>query len=132
MLELFKVTVQNRIKDGYCRAGRVLPIGESTLEALTAEQVSALQNDHRLVVGTPEPMAPSQDGDGQKVSENGTGTASSKTVDNSTLPADLNTLTVEQLKTALTARGVQFDTKMVKAELVALLTSTVELTQDGE
>jgi Mu-like prophage fluMu protein gp35 len=131
MLELFKTTVQNRIKDGYCRAGRVLPLGESTLEALTAEQVAALQGDHRLVVGTPEPMEPNQGGDAKQVSENSADTDSSKALDDSALPADLNQLTVEQLKAALNARGVSFDSKAVKAELVALLT-TATTPKDGE
>ena len=131
MLELFKTTVQNRIKDGYCRAGRILPLGESTLEALTAEQVAALQGDHRLVVGTPEPMEPNQGGDARQVSENSTDTDSPKALDDSALPADLNQLTVEQLKAALNARGVSFDGKAVKAELVALLT-TATTPKDGE
>ena len=131
MPELFKITVQNRIKDGYCRAGRVLPLGESTVEALTAEQVAALQGDHRLVVGTPEPMEPNQVGDAKQVSENSADTDSSKALDDSALPADLNQLTVEQLKAELNARGVSFDGKAVKAELVALLT-TATAPKDGE
>ena len=131
MLELFKVTVQNRIKDGYCRAGRVLPLGEITVEALTAEQVAALQGDHRLVVGTPEQMEPNQGGDAKQVPENSADTDSSKALDDSALPADLNQLTVEQLKAELNARGVSFDGKAVKAELVALLT-TATAPKDGE
>lgn len=131
MPELFKITVQNRIKDGYCRAGRVLPLGESTIEALTAEQVAALQGDHRLVVGTPEPMEPNQGGDAKQVSENSADTEPPKALDDSTLPADLNQLTVEQLKAALNERGVSFDGKAVKAELVALLT-TATAPKDGE
>ena len=123
MPELFKITVQNRIKDGYCRAGRVLPLGESTVEALTAEQVAALQGDHRLVVGTPEPMESNQGGDAKQVPKNSADTDSSKALDDSALPADLNQLTVEQLKAELNARGVSFDGKAVKAELVALLTT---------
>lgn len=121
MPELFKVTVQNRIKDGYCRAGRVLPLGDSTLEALTAKQVAALQGDHRLVVGTPEPMAPAQAGDNKQVPQDGADGKSSTAMDDGALPADLNNLTVEQLKTALTERNVPFDNKAVKADLVALL-----------
>lgn len=121
MLELFKITVQNRIKDGYCRAGRVLPLGESTVEALTAEQVAALQGDHRLVVGTPEPMEPNQGGDAKQVPKNSADTDSSKALDDSALPADLNTLTVEQLKNALRERGRTFDGNAKKADLIALL-----------
>lgn len=121
MPELFKITVQNRIKDGYCRAGRVLPLGESTVEALTAEQVAALQGDHRLVVGTPEPMEPNQGGDAKQVSENSADTDSSKALDDSALPTDLNTLTVEQLKNALRERGKTFDGNAKKADLIALL-----------
>ena len=121
MPELFKITVQNRIKDGYCRAGRVLPLGESTVEALTAEQVAALQGDHRLVVGTPEPMEPNQGGDAKQVSENRADTDSSKALDDSALPTDLNTLTVEQLKNALRERGKTFDGNAKKADLIALL-----------
>lgn len=131
MPELFKITVQNRIKDGYCRAGRVLPLGESTIEALTAEQVAALQGDHRLVVGTPEPMESNQGGDAKQVPKNSADTDSSKALDDSALPADLNQLTVEQLKAELNARGVSFDGKAVKAELVALLT-TATAPKDGE
>ena len=131
MPELFKITVQNRIKDGYCRAGRVLPLGESTVEALTAEQVAALQGDHRLVVGTPEPMESNQGGDAKQVPKNSADTDSSKALDDSALPADLNQLTVEQLKAELNARGVSFDGKAVKAELVALLT-TATAAKDGE
>lgn len=131
MPELFKITVQNRIKDGYCRAGRVLPLGESTVEALTAEQVAALQGDHRLVVGTPEPMESNQGGDAKQVPKNSADTDSSKALDDSALPADLNQLTVEQLKAELNARGVSFDGKAVKAELVALLT-TATAPKDGE
>lgn len=131
MPELFKITVQNRIKDGYCRAGRVLPLGESTIEALTAEQVAALQGDHRLVVGTPEPMEPNQGGDAKQVPKNSADTEPPKALDDSALPADLNQLTVEQLKAELNARGVLFDGKAVKAELVALLT-TATAAKDGE
>ena len=131
MPELFKITVQNRIKDGYCRAGRVLPLGESTVEALTAEQVAALQGDHRLVVGTPEPMESNQGGDAKQVPKNSADTDSSKALGDSALPADLNQLTVEQLKAELNARGVSFDGKAVKAELVALLT-TATAQKDGE
>ena len=131
MPELFKITVQNRIKDGYCRAGRVLPLGESTVEALTAEQVAALQGDHRLVVGTPEPMESNQGGDAKQVPKNSADTDSSKALGDSALPADLNQLTVEQLKAELNARGVSFDGKAVKAELVALLT-TATAQEDGE
>ncbi|QOF67335.1 hypothetical protein IFE17_09945 [Actinobacillus sp. GY-402] len=110
MSGLFKVKVQNKIKDGYCRAGRILPIGDSVLDDVTEEQLAALQGDHRLVVGTPEPVE----------------------VEN-VLPADLTKLTVEQLKAALTARGVQFGDKAVKADLVALLTAaTTPPAQDGE
>lgn len=121
MLELFKITVQNHIKDGYCRAGRVLPLGESTVEAITAEQVAALQGDHRLVVGTPEPMEPNQGGDAKQVSKNSADTDSSKALDDSALPTDLNTLTVEQLKNALLERGKTFDGNAKKADLIALL-----------
>lgn len=131
MPELFKVTVQNRIKDGYCRAGRVLPIGDSTLEALTAKQVAALQGDHRLVVGTPEPMAPAQAGNNKQVPQDGADSKSSTTMDDGALPADLNSLTVEQLKTALTERNVPFDNKTVKADLVALL-ADANAAQDGQ
>ncbi len=131
MPELFKVTVQNRIKDGYCRAGRVLPLGDSTLEALTAKQVAALQGDHRLVVGTPEPMASSQAGDNKQVSQDGADGKSSTTMDDGALPADLNSLTVEQLKAALTERNVPFDNKAVKADLVALLADATAA-QDGQ
>ena len=131
MPELFKVTVQNRIKDGYCRAGRVLPLGDSTLEALTAKQVAALQGDHRLVVGTPEPMAPAQAGDNKQVPQDGADGKSSTAMDDGALPADLNSLTVEQLKTALTERNVPFDNKAVKADLVALL-ADANAAQDGQ
>lgn len=131
MPELFKVTVQNRIKDGYCRAGRVLSLGESTLEALTAKQVAALQGDHRLVVGTPEPMAPAQAGDNKQVPQDGADGKSSTAMDDGALPADLNSLTVEQLKTALTERNVPFDNKAVKADLVALLADATAA-QDGQ
>lgn len=132
MPELFKVTVQNRIKDGYCRAGRVLPLGDSTLEALTAKQVAALQGDHRLVVGTPEPMAPAQAGDNKQVPQDGADGKSSTAMDDGALPADLNSLTVEQLKTALTERNVPFDNKAVKADLVALLADAIKTVQDGQ
>lgn len=126
MLELFKLAIHNRIKDGYCRAGRVLPLGESTLEALTAEQVAALQGDHRLVVGTPEPMASAQAGDNKQVSQDGADGKSSTTMDDGALPADLNTLTVEQLKAALTERNVQFAGNTVKADLVVLLADAIK------
>ena len=132
MPELFKVTVQNRIKDGYCRAGRVLPIGESTLEALTAKQVAALQGDHRLVVGPPEPMAPNQAGDNKQIPQDGADGKSSTTLDDGALPADLNTLTVEQLKVALTERNVQFAGNTVKADLVALLADAIKPVQDAQ
>lgn len=132
MLELFKLAIHNRIKDGYCRAGRVLPLGESTLEALTAEQVAALQGDHRLVVGTPEPMASAQAGDNKQVSQDGADGKSSTTMDDGALPADLNTLTVEQLKAALTERNVQFAGNTVKADLVVLLADAIKTVQDGQ
>ena len=132
MLNLFKVAVHNRIKDGYCRAGRVLPLGESTLEALTAEQVAALQGDHRLVVGTPEPMEPNQEGDGKQVPQNGENGTPTKTVDDGALPADLNSLTVEQLKATLTERNVQFANNAVKADLVALLADAIKPVQDAQ
>lgn len=132
MLELFKLAIHNRIKDGYCRAGRILPLGESTLEALTAKQVAALQGDHRLVVGTPEPMAPAQAGDNKQVPQDGADGKSSTTMDDSALPADLNSLTVEQLKAALTERNVQFAGNAVKADLVALLADAIKTVQDGQ
>ena len=132
MLELFKLAIHNRIKDGYCRAGRILPLGESTLEALTAKQVAALQGDHRLVVGTPETMAPAQAGDNKQVPQDGADGKSSTTMDDSALPADLNSLTVEQLKAALTERNVQFAGNAVKADLVALLADAIKTVQDGQ
>ena len=132
MLELFKLAIHNRIKDGYCRAGRILPLGESTLEALTAKQVAALQGDHRLVVSTPEPMAPAQAGDNKQVPQDGADGKSSTTMDDSALPADLNSLTVEQLKAALTERNVQFAGNAVKADLVALLADAIKTVQDGQ
>lgn len=128
MSEMFKITVQNRVKDGYRRAGLSLPLGDSVLGALTPAQVVALQNDHRLVVGAPEP----ESGNGKQVSKNGDGTDTKKTVDGGVLSADLNKLTVEQLKTSLTSLGVQFDSKAVKADLVVLLADATKQAQDGK
>ena len=76
-------------------------------------------------------MEPNQGGDAKQVSENSADTEPPKALDDSTLPADLNQLTVEQLKAALNERGVSFDGKAVKAELVALLT-TATAPKDGE
>ncbi|TYB11827.1 HI1506-related protein [Aggregatibacter actinomycetemcomitans] len=143
MVERFKITVQNRIKSGYCRAGRILPLGESTLSELSAAQVAALQNDPRLVVGQAEPMqeadtnsnptpvGEAQDGAAQQVAQQANQADPPKTVDDGGLPADLNSLTVEQLKAKLSGRRVQFAANAVKSDLVALLADVIK-PQDGE
>ncbi|WP_233115149.1 HI1506-related protein [Aggregatibacter actinomycetemcomitans] len=144
MVERFKITVQNRIKSGYCRAGRILPLGESTLSELSAAQVAALQNDPRLVVGqaepmqeadtdgNPKPVVETQHGAAQQVAQQANEADTPKTVDDGALPADLNNLTVEQLKTKLSERGVQFAANAVKADLVALLADALKTTQDAQ
>ncbi|ACX83532.1 hypothetical protein D11S_2181 [Aggregatibacter actinomycetemcomitans D11S-1] len=143
MVERFKITVQNRIKSGYCRAGHILPLGESTLSELSAAQVAALQNDPRLVVGQAEPMqeadtdgnptpaGEAQDGAAQQVAQDANGADTAKSADDA-LPADLNNLTVEQLKAKLSERGVQFAANAVKADLVALLADALKTTQDAQ
>ena len=77
-------------------------------------------------------MAPAQAGDNEQVSEDGADGKSSTTLDDGALPADLNTLTVEQLKAALTERNVQFAGNAVKADLVALLADAIKTVQDGQ
>ena len=77
-------------------------------------------------------MAPAQAGDNKQVPQDGADGKSSTTLDDGALPADLNTLTVEQLKAALTERNVQFAGNTVKADLVALLADAIKPVQDAQ
>lgn len=114
-----RALVQNRISEGYRRAGIGLHKGENLLENLTDAQLIALKADHRLVVKETE-QASSEMGD-KGLSDNGANGDEQKLVRESALPADLTTLTAEQLKNALIERGITFNKSANKAELIALL-----------
>lgn len=113
------VLVQNRIKDGYRRAGLSLHKGDNVFENLNATQIAALKGDARLVVK--EITATDGEKSGEGLSEGDADRDEEKSVREDPLPTDLNTLTVEQLKNALLERGKTFDGNAKKADLIALL-----------
>lgn len=59
--------------------------------------------------------------------EDNSGGKGGQKVDLGTLPADLNTLTVEQLKNKLTELNVEFDKNANKATLIELLENSQKL-----
>lgn len=115
----YRALVQNRISEGYRRAGIGLHKGDNLLGNLTDAQLIALKADRRLVVKETEQTS-SEMGD-KGVSDNGANGDEQKLVRESALPADLTTLTVDQLKNALIERGITFNKSANKAELIALL-----------
>ena len=119
MDKTFCVVVQNRLKDGYRRAGLSLHKGDNFLENLSATQIAALKGDARLVVK--DITATDGEKSGEGVSEGNANRDEEKSIREDPLPTDLNTLTVEQLKNALRERGRTFDGNAKKADLIALL-----------
>ncbi|WP_308569912.1 HI1506-related protein [uncultured Haemophilus sp.] len=113
------VVVQNRLKDGYRRAGLSLHKGDNVFENLSATQIAALKGDARLVVK--EITATDGEKSGEGLSKGNANRDEEKSIREEPLPADLNTLTVEQLKNALRERGKTFDGNAKKADLIALL-----------
>lgn len=113
------VVVQNRLKDGYRRAGLSLHKGDNVFENLSATQIATLKGDARLVVK--EITANDAEKSGEGLSEDNANRDEEKSIREDPLPTDLNTLTVEQLKNALRERGRTFDGNAKKADLIALL-----------
>ena len=113
------VLVQNRIKDGYRRAGLSLHKGDNVFENLSEMQIATLKGDARLVVK--EITATDGEKSGKGLSEGDEDRDEEKSVREDPLPTDLNTLTVEQLKEALRERGKTFDGNAKKADLIVLL-----------
>lgn len=123
MDKTFCVVVQNRIKEGYRRAGFSFHLGENSLATVSESQLAQLKADSRLVVQVTEQK------DGQKgdegLSDKPTSGDKSESVRDGALPADLTALTAEQLKAMLTERGIEFKKSATKAELITLLTAEV-------
>ena len=113
------VVVQNRLKDGYRRAGLSLHKGDNVFENLSATQIAALKGDASLVVK--DITATDAEKSGEGLSEGNANRDEEKSIREDPLPTDLNTLTVEQLKNALRERGRTFDGNAKKADLIALL-----------
>lgn len=114
-----KVLVQNRITEGYRRAGLSLHKGDNIFENLSETQIAALKGDARLVVK--ETFQIDGETSGEVLSESDTDCDAQKALQEDSLPTDLNTLTVEQLKNLLRRRGKTFDGNAKKADLIALL-----------
>ncbi|EEY13313.1 HI1506-related protein [Mannheimia haemolytica] len=124
--QLFSAVVQNKIKDGYRRAGISLAKGENVLPSITETQLKQLQADPRLVVTQTE-QASLQNG-GKGLSQHSPDDGIKSNLDGGVVPANL---TVEQLKAKLTELGVEFKSDALKAELVAILTATLK-PKEGE
>ncbi|MDW0617364.1 HI1506-related protein [Mannheimia haemolytica] len=124
--QLFSAVVQNKIKDGYRRAGISLAKGENVLPSITETQLKQLQADPRLVVTQTE-QASLQNG-GKGLSQHSPNDGIKSNLDGGVVPANL---TVEQLKAKLTELGVEFKSDALKAELVAILTATLK-PKEGE
>ncbi|MGX2947355.1 HI1506-related protein [Frederiksenia canicola] len=116
--ELFEVLVQNRVAEGYRRAGFALQKGENQLRGVTAEQLAQIKADIRLAVSHAAPMVADGQALSQGLSQDDKGQQGEKSVGGSLLPA---TLTVEQLKAKLTELGIAFKPSAHKPELIALL-----------
>lgn len=124
--QLFSAVVQNKIKDGYRRAGISLAKGENVLPSITETQLKQLQADPRLVVTQTE-QASLQEGN-KGLSQHSPDDGGKSNLDGGVVPANL---TVEQLKAKLTELGVEFKSDALKAELVALLTAVLK-PKEGE
>lgn len=116
---LYQVVVFNKTnKDGYRRAGLALLKGENTLQNVTSAQIEKLKTDPRLVIQSQTEMA-SENNQAERLSEEHTDRSSSQGMEDSVLPTHL---TVDQLKAALTEKGIVFNKSAKKDELIALLT----------
>lgn len=124
--QLFSAVVQNKIKDGYRRAGISLAKGENVLPSITETQLKQLQADPRLVVTQTE-QASLQEGN-KGLSQHSPDDGGKSNLDGGVVPANL---TVEQLKAKLTELGVEFKSDALKAELMALLTAVLK-PKEGE
>lgn len=120
----FLVVVQNRLKEGYRRAGFSFHLGENTLTTVSASQLAQLKADSRLVVQVTQQTSSAEGGKG--VSKELEGGGEPKSLHTDTPTADLTVLTAEQLKAKLTELGIAFKQSATKAELIALLTPTGE------
>lgn len=117
MDKTFCVVVQNRIKEGYRRAGFSFHLGDNSLATVSASQLAQLKADPRLVVQITE--TGSQEG-GEGLSKEPADSDEQKQLRTDPPSTDLNTFTVEQLKAQLTERGITFKQSATKAELIAL------------
>lgn len=124
--QLFSAVVQNKIKDGYRRAGISLAKGENVLPSITETQLKQLQADPRLVVTQTE-QASLQEGN-KGLSQHSPDDGGKSNLDGGVVPANL---TVEQLKAKLTELGVEFKSDALKAELMDLLTTALK-SKEGE
>lgn len=118
MDKTFCVVVQNRIKEGYRRAGFCFHLGDNSLATVSANQLTQLKADPRLVVQSTEQTGSQEGGEG--LSKEPTGGDEQKQLRTDPPPADLNSFTVEQLKAQLTEQGIAFKQSATKAELIAL------------
>lgn len=118
MDKTFCVVVQNRIKEGYRRAGFSFHLGDNSLATVSASQLAQLKADPRLVVQIAEQTGDQEGGEG--LSKEPAGGDEQKQLRTDPPPADLNSFTVEQLKAQLTEQGIAFKQSATKAELIAL------------
>lgn len=125
---MYLVVVQNRIRNGYRRAGFALAEGENHLENVPENALVQLKADPRLVVSSVEAMSAQSNPKSPKgLPEDNSGRKGGQKVDLGALPADLNTLTVEQLKNKLTELNVEFAKNANKATLIELLKNSQKL-----
>lgn len=122
---MYRVVVQNRVRNGYRRAGFALVKGANSLENVSESALLQLKADPRLAVWSVEAMPAQNNPKSPKgLPEDNSGGKGGQKVDLGALPTDLNTLTVEQLKNKLTELNVEFAKNANKAALVELLAST--------
>lgn len=129
MDKTFCVVVQNRIKEGYRRAGFSFHLGDNSLATVSASQLAQLKADPRLVVQITE--TGSQE-DSEGLSKEPAGGDKQKQLRADPPSTDLNACTVEQLKTQLAERGITFKQSATKAELIALFQPAGDEKQEDE
>lgn len=128
---MYLVVVQNRIRNGYRRAGFALAEGANNLENVSESALLQLKADPRLVVSSVEAMSAQSNPKSPKgLPEDNSGGKGGQKVDLGALPTDLNTLTVEQLKSKLTELNVEFAKNANKATLIELLENSQKAASD--